>query len=238
MKQIEKEILRKFMYNYSLKYNQIWDRKLCSSSNFDYHLKKLMSDGFIVKDDDVYKLSNIGISFISSLDGVEIENKKKPLSCSFALAFKDGKVLLSRRKKQPFINHLNIPGGKIEFGNFSKEEAIREFEEETGLIPSRVTLKVIAEKITYDKETNDISHHIIGFFYLVDEFVGELKKNTREGDCFWYLLSELENETKFKELDILIPQIVFGKGIRYYTFERVMDNDIITDYKLIDEIRN
>lgn len=232
--EIEKKILKKFMYNEKLKYNQIWDKKICSSSHFDYYFKKIIGAGLVVKKNEFYELSSLGIKFLSEIDGESLSLKSKPIVCAFVLAFKDGMVLMNKRSKQPFMNYFNVPGGKVEFGGFLEEEALREFEEETGL-SGKLSLKIISEKISFEKGNLQVAHHIIGFFYLCSDVEGELIENVREGENVWLSVDELKLKEKFPELDVFVDDILNFNGVKHYKVRRTLENNKIVDFK-IDEM--
>lgn len=221
---IEKEIFRKFMYNKKLKYNEIWDKKICSSSHFDYHLKNLINNDILKKESEYYVLTNKGFNLVTSIDGIEIKTKGKPLVCSFVIGYKDGQVLLNTRKKQPFLGYLNIPGGKVELGVSKIKQAETEFLEETGFLAKDLKLKCVTEKISLDSETNEVAHHIIGYFYICHEFEGELLKNTREGDNFWLKLEDIKNYKRFVDIDPIIEHSINGIGIKHYEINRILKN--------------
>lgn len=189
-------------------------KSLCSSSHFDYHFKKL-------KEEEYYTLTSKGTSIITSLDGVSLKETKKPVVCAFCLVQReDGKILMSIRNKQPFLGFLNIPGGKIEYGNFSHQDALRELQEETGL-SCDTSLKIISEKITYNvDEENKVEHHIIGYFYLGTNPKGELLTQTREGKNFWMEAENLSHYTRFLDLDYLVPNILTSKEIKITQIKR------------------
>jgi ADP-ribose pyrophosphatase YjhB (NUDIX family) len=53
--------------------------------------------------------------------------------CAGALIIRNGKVLLVRRRIEPFLGYWDIPGGFCEVDEHPAEAAIREVREETGL---------------------------------------------------------------------------------------------------------
>ena len=129
---VQKAILKQLLYNDKMRYNELWNKEF-SSNLFDYHLKKLIEDGIVAKQDDLYSLTAKGTQHISYLDGKTIEQKQRPLVCTFLLGLNDkGELLMHRRKKQPFLNYVGLPGGKLEMGERVEEQAIQEFLEETG----------------------------------------------------------------------------------------------------------
>lgn len=235
--EIKNNILKKFFFNEKLKYNELWDKSICSSSNFDYHLKLLIQSDILKKEGEFYILTNEGIKCVTSIDSTSMVDKKKPVPCAFILVFdKDNnKILFNIRKKQPYMEVLNIPGGKIELGSFSDEEARRELKEETGL-ECDIELKSITEKITYniDKgiDKKEVEHHIIGYFYLGINYTGKLLDKTYEGENIWIKPEELSNFKRFPDLDVLVPQILTGDKIKIMKIERFRKDNEFVDLKV------
>lgn len=131
------------------------------------------------------------------------------------------------KKKQPFLNYYSIPGGKVEYGELMQDAVAREFEEETGIVVKNHKLKLIAEKITIDDETNDIIHHMIGYYYTTKDFEGELIIDTREGINHWISFEDFKKEKRFEELDFLILDILKSEKIKLYTLKRyAKDKDV------------
>ena len=50
------------------------------------------------------------------------------------LIVEDGKVLLVRRAHEPYLGQWMLPAGFVEYGEFAEESAVREAQEETGLV--------------------------------------------------------------------------------------------------------
>ena len=82
------DILKKFKTHQRLKYNEIYDKELCSSSHFDYYLKKIINEDLIEKKEDYYILTPKGIQYISGIER-DISIKQKPLVCAFMLAINE-----------------------------------------------------------------------------------------------------------------------------------------------------
>jgi mutator protein MutT len=233
--EIKIDILRKFKNNDKLKYSQIHNQKLCSSSQFDYHLKKIISQKLIIKNkNEYYTLTHLGMQHISEIDGTEIKIKKKPFVCGFLIAINDkNEFLLKIRSKQPFLNFYNVPGGKVDLGETTKECAIREFSEETGLQCKTLKLKAICEKLSYN-ENNELIHHIIGYFYITKDASGTLTKNNSEGENEWINLENLKNKLKFPELEHLFPQLLENNNeIIIENYKRTQNKDNTMTFKII-----
>ena len=221
--EIKKHILKKFMYNGSLRFNEILD-KAYPSNKFNYHLKLLIDEKIITKKNDKYSLTSKGTQVISSMDGVQIEEKRKPITCVFILGYDEqkNKLVLNQRKKQPFLNFIGLPGGKIEYGHSLPEQAREEFLEETGLDAEKFELKLITNYRTIDEETQELTHHVIGFFYLATGLKGKLIQKTREGENMFVTLKETKNMKKYPDFEfftkILLSkskQIKFREANRY-----------------------
>jgi 8-oxo-dGTP diphosphatase len=73
-----------------------------------------------------------------------------------------GRVLLIRRKHEPYKGHYALPGGFIEVGETAEQCALRELKEETGITANN--LKLIG---VYSNPNRDPRHHTITAAYLV-----------------------------------------------------------------------
>lgn len=82
-------------------------------------------------------------------------------------------ILLVKRKNEPFKNYWALPGGFIEYGKESLEEAaVRELHEETSLISSVNNLQLIG---VYSHPNRDPRGHIISHVYHVSFYSGLIK---------------------------------------------------------------
>ena len=210
MVDIEKEILEKLMYNSSLNYNSLWDKKKYPSSKFNYHLKKLVQDELLYKNDSgEYELSQRGNQYIAELNNKKLEKQTIPLTCSFVLCInKNREVLLQIRKKQPYLGIINIPGGKVQFGESTYDAGIRELYEESKLTAHSLKLKLIDEVRTYHTDEN-IFAHIIAYTYVCHDFNGELELENQEGEMKWFSLEEIQEVSNiFPNLKKIIPELV------------------------------
>lgn len=71
------------------------------------------------------------------------EVKKPKRKVALIVLKKNNKVLIAKRVDKPFMNNAGkwgFPGGGIDKGETAKEAAIRECEEELGIVPSNVRL--------------------------------------------------------------------------------------------------
>ena len=107
---------------------------------------------------------------------------------------KSEKMLMCKRKKDPYKGLLNFVGGKIEPNEEGMHAAYRELEEETAITRNDITLT-----------------HLMDFHYYVDDcyvevYVGQLKRQVTvagsENELLW---SDLEH-------DFFDPAVYAGEG--------------------------
>lgn len=104
-----------------------------------------------------------------------------------AVIFNGNKVLLVKRKNDPYKNTWMFPAGFIDFGESPAEAVIREVREETGLIISELELIDVLQN---PDDPRSAGH--FGFFYKTNFFEGKLKKDLSEvSDIGWFELSNL-----------------------------------------------
>ena len=101
---------------------------------------------------------------------------------------RNGKLLLYRRIKPPEAGFWSIPGGKVDFMEPAAEAALREAEEETGLVIGKVNLLGPSEVLSAAD-----NQHWISLLYQAESFEGEpqLTEPDKLTDFGWFGRSEL-----------------------------------------------
>lgn len=98
------------------------------------------------------------------------------------------KILLIKRKHDPFMGKWALPGGFVEIDEDLDEGAVRELEEETGL----VNIELIQFK-TYGKPGRDPRGRTISIVYY--SFLNDHEENIKAGDdalvASWFDLQSL-----------------------------------------------
>mgnify|MGYP001772616424 FL=1 len=94
-----------------------------------------------------------------------------------AVAVKDGRVVLVKRKYPPSAGKWSIPGGHVELGERLEDAVLRELKEETGLTGRVVGFLKPVEYI--EVEEGEVRYHFVILVYKVD-IVGDAEP--RAGD--------------------------------------------------------
>ena len=81
-----------------------------------------------------------------------------------ACVWRDGKVLLVERGKDPWKGKWSLPGGGLEFGETVRDAAARELAEETGVTADLVRLVDVDDAVMRDETGRAIAHYSIVCF--------------------------------------------------------------------------
>jgi ADP-ribose pyrophosphatase YjhB (NUDIX family) len=129
---IQRDILDRLISADTLRFSELKPAGM-ESNIFMYHLKHLLGAGFIDKHEGRYMLAPKGLSYADQLSSTNNRPRKQPkIVAMFVLTSADGKVLLSRRLRQPFRGYYSFPCGKQHIGETLAEHARREKQEKLG----------------------------------------------------------------------------------------------------------
>ncbi|MEM7821417.1 MAG: NUDIX hydrolase [Candidatus Aenigmatarchaeota archaeon] len=117
-----------------------------------------------------------------------------------AVVIHRGRVLLLKRKTQPFKGSYALPGGFVIPGEKTKEACIREVKEETGL-----EVKILDLIGIYDSPNRDPRGHVISIAYFCKP-IGNRVKARREAEevDFFPIKEALKLNLGFDHRKILI----------------------------------
>ena len=181
---IQKDIFNRLVGADSMRYSELKPKKL-EASLFMYHLKELMKFGLVEKVDKKYTLTAAGLSTANRFSIKEQSMRMMPSSLSIlVLTSKTGEWLLYRRKRQPYINSLGFPSGKIHLGDKLIDAAYRELDEKCGYDRKEVDLTYRGVFNLVQHEQSGFKNHIIGHVWT--GVVKDMKtfKNSA-GETFW-----------------------------------------------------
>src|SRR5579862_8338752 len=86
-----------------------------------------------------------------------------PLLAVSTAVFRDGRVLVARRAREPLRGRYSLPGGLVEIGETLREAALRELREEVGVEALIVAFNGHLEPIIRD-DRGVRSHYVIASF--------------------------------------------------------------------------
>jgi len=113
-------------------------------------------------------------------------NYKSPKVTVDGVIFKNNKILLIKRKNEPFKGKWALPGGFVEYGEKVEDAVIREIFEETSL-----KTKICDIFGIYSEPNRDPRGHVISVVYLLEIISGKLKGNDDASDAKFFNLENL-----------------------------------------------
>jgi len=131
---IQKHIIDLLMYQKVARFRDLRPPRV-DTNLFTYHLKNLVTSGFLEKIDTGYTLSTVGLSYVDRVSSEKKTIRSQPkIITMLVVQNSDGDILLQRRTKQPYIDTWTLPYGKIHIEDASVNAAAqREAYEKLGI---------------------------------------------------------------------------------------------------------
>jgi ADP-ribose pyrophosphatase YjhB (NUDIX family)/predicted transcriptional regulator len=188
--EIKIHILKTLLFSSSKKFSELKPKDM-ESAQFMFHLKDLMLEGLVIKNDkNCYELTELGKSFANKYDydstNPNTQAKHSVVICAFN---NQNEILLYTRLKNPFYGCQGFMTGKVQYGEKIIDTAKREFVEETGLV-GNPKIKAIRHFKVYDKTSKKLLEDKVMYIHTIENPVGKLNSNN-EGDFYWVKLSEI-----------------------------------------------
>jgi predicted transcriptional regulator len=112
MHKYQKLILQRLLYNKGIRFSDLNNLRI-SSDRFNFHLKRLIEEGFVVKKGNLYSLSTKGKGIANRIE----KQAKLGIALNIFKREKEGrKYLIQKRSKEPFVGWSGSPSGKIKYG--------------------------------------------------------------------------------------------------------------------------
>ncbi len=209
-------ILRHLLFAPSAGFSMIQKDTGLTSDHFNFHVKKLMDDGYVSKAEKLYKLTNKGKEYANRLDTDEKEIEKQPkVSIAITLERKglDGsrEFLFQQRKKNPYFDFWGRAGGKVRWGESVIEAADRELKEETGL-EADFEYRLLYHKRDFDRKTKKLLEDKIFLCVYATKFSGDLVESFEGGINKWMTHEEFKKQPKrFTSVDEFLELIDSGE---------------------------
>ena len=118
------------------------------------------------------------------------EYPDRPLIGVGSIIIEDGRVVLVKRAHPPIEGQWSIPGGVLEVGELVREAAVREAQEETGLIVEPGELLGVFDRILHDAEKR-VQYHYVLIDFLCRRIGGELAAASDAAEVRWFTRAEL-----------------------------------------------
>jgi ADP-ribose pyrophosphatase YjhB (NUDIX family)/predicted transcriptional regulator len=218
-------ILRHLLFKPQAGFSELQKATNLTSDHFNFHVKKLMEEGYVEKNDKHYRLTHKGKEYANRMDTDENEIEKQPkVSVAITLERQNDKgereFLFQQRKKNPYYDFWGRMGGKIRWGESVIEAAERELKEETGL-EATFEYKLLYHKRDFSKTTSKLLEDKMFFCVYATEFSGELIEEFEGGINRWMTVEEFHQVPKrFKSVDefmeLMEAGIPFAEREFYY----------------------
>jgi len=108
----------------------------------------------------------------------------RPVLAASIAVFRDGAVLLIQRAKPPAAGLYSLPGGRVERGETMAAAALRELEEETGLVAEMLGFVDHVEHIERDAAGHVTAHAVICAFAGLWQ-AGDVTPSDEVADWVW-----------------------------------------------------
>ncbi len=159
---IQKDIINRLSQASELRFSELKPTQL-ESNSFMYHIKQLITSGYVEKTESGYTLTPTGLTYV---DGLSLKSSKprKQAKILSVIVLKNskGEYILARRKYQPFIGTLLFPGGKQHYGESPEDHVVRELQEQFGLTGAPVRRGLVDQR-TFSKGT--LITHVLTHVY-------------------------------------------------------------------------
>ena len=117
-----------------------------------------------------------------------LNNYKNPIPTVDAIIQKSSSILFVKRKKDPYKNHLALPGGFVNQGETIEEAMEREIYEETSLKVHPIDILGV-----YSDPKRDPRGHMITVVFVVTILEGSARAGDDAKEIIWVPLEKLND---------------------------------------------
>ncbi len=197
---VQTTILRYLLFVPSAGFADVQKATELTSDHFNFHIKKLIDEGYVEKDIKHYRLTRKGKEYANRMDTDENEIEKQPKVSVAITLVREGangqrEFLFQQRKKNPYFDFWGRVGGKVRWGESIIEAADRELLEETGL-KAEMEYKMLYHKRDFDQATGKLLEDKIFLCVYGTTHSGELIEQFEGGINRWMSDEEFHEQPK------------------------------------------
>lgn len=221
---IQTLILRELLFRPSASYSDLQKSSGLDSDHFKFHLKRLVDNAYIEKQEQGYRLTVTGKEYANKLDTDRNVLERQPKSAVILVVCREREgvqeFLVQERLKHPYFGFWGFASGKVRWGETILTTAARELEEETGLRGTFEHRGIYHERVIHEITGEIIEDKIFHMMYC-DEVSGALLESFEGGRNAWLTLNTVRSyEKRYKsfdvEADIALQSIPFTESIQVY----------------------
>ncbi|MBD3362783.1 NUDIX domain-containing protein [Candidatus Dojkabacteria bacterium] len=195
---LQLEILKKLLFNESLRFSDIKPDPEIENSQFVFHLQSLVQSRLVRKINRLYKLTRKGKELANRINeksnNLKFQAKLSVIPVCAKTEKNNLKYLIYTRQKHPFLGCQGFLSGKVRYGEEVISATKRTLREETNL-QAEAELIGIKHYRVYKNDTGELVEDKIMFVCKMANIKGILK-NLKEGVNEWVDFRELENYIK------------------------------------------
>ena len=192
MHPVQKQILSQLIFNPCFPFSKLKSKEV-EGNLFIYHLKQLITEGLVQKTSDgKYELNLEGKIYTDKLSLKTFKPRIQPKIATLIVCQNNqGEYLLYKRKRQPFLELVGFPYGKIHLEETTLQAAQRELEEKTGL---SANLKHLGEVYLTTFKDQQLLSQMLCHIFFTEDLKGRLKQSFEAGECFWGKIESFKPE--------------------------------------------
>lgn len=178
---IQAQIILELSQKKQARFSELNNGRL-SNDWFSYHLRQLVKNEWIIKDDQQYHLSETGkkLALRINPDQLSLSNSQR-ISVLLVLSQND-QFLFQQRRIQPFFDYWEFPTRRVNFGENPTEVAYALLTNGIGL-SANLKFAGMNHKIeTHEGNLFDDKYYLV---FLATKISGELKEDFEDGTNHW-----------------------------------------------------
>ena len=190
--ELQRAILNKLMFSNGLRYSQLHE-VTDNHDLFNYHLRFLLSKKQIIKENNLYVLTEEGRKIVGYMEEDGQMQGKFKIGIFIDIIRKKGKIyqqLLHKRLKHPHYGYIGAVTCKVKWGESIEDNLKRELMEEVGIVPEKWSIVGVVREFFLNENKEKVCDGIF-FVIVVEEFDGEPELKSIEGEYFWYDIDKI-----------------------------------------------